>query len=88
MPPQINTSIVAVSVQLQLTVQMHDTEINAICKANSIFYHHSKLSKDIFSDERIIAAALLERQRFSRCAKHYVGSFTNCCVLQSYNPFT
>ena len=66
MPPQINTSIVAVSVQLQLTVQMHDTDLNAIYKAHSIFYYHlrdSKLSKDIFYDECVIAAALLERQQ-------------------------
>ena len=67
MPPQINTSIVAVSVQLQLTVQMHDTDLNAIYKAHSIFYYHlrdSKLSKHISADECIIAATLLEWQQF------------------------
>ena len=34
----------------------------------------SELSKQVFSDESFIAAALLKRQQFLRCAKRYAGS--------------
>ena len=34
----------------------------------------SELSKQVFSDESFIAAALLKRQQFLSCAKRYAGS--------------